>query len=85
MTEFIKRPVAQHGNKLAHGFSAAMLVFLYATFATKEDIAQVNARCDRCEEKRSAQWRRLMDHEVALARIGVTLPMRETNETKPTP
>jgi hypothetical protein len=104
-TEFIRKPVANHGNKLAHGLSAATLVFLYTTFApksdvarldaradrietkfagqaTKEDAANLSARCDRCDESRSAQWRHLMDIQVALARIGFTVPKPET---KPQP
>lgn len=87
-TEFLTKdgPVAKHGvkhgNKYAHGLSAGALVFLYATFATKSEVTRLESRCDKCDEKRAAQWRKLMDHEVALAKAGVHVVSSEWNANR---
>lgn len=78
-TDFFKKEgmvatqVTKHGNKAYNGLSAAAIVWMFATFATKSDVALVSTRCDKCEEARTTYWMRLMDHEVALAKQGITV------------
>lgn len=75
--------IAKHGNKAFNGLSAAAICWMFATFATKSDVDLLNKRCDRCDEKRALQWQRLMDHEVALAKSGVTVVRADWKEITP--
>lgn len=58
--------LAKHGNKAYNGLSAAAIVWLFLTFVQKDDFTRHE---DKESVARSQTWQRLMDHEVAIAKI----------------
>ncbi len=77
-TETFKRSaLVRHGNKAFNGLSAAAIVWMFATFAQKQDLVRHE---DRESATHAKQWQKLMDHEVALARHGFTEFAGSTND-----
>ncbi len=58
MTETFQK----HGGKLLGAANTGLIIFLYATFATRSDLADHEAREHKqCVESRAEQWRNTMD------------------------
>lgn len=72
----MNKSITKHANKVGHGLSAAALMFLYATFATKDSLLRHE---DKEASSRSKVWQRLMDHEVSLAKINALSVTEPTN------
>lgn len=79
-TDFFRKegPVAKHGNKVFNGVSAGLLVWIFATFATKEQFNDHARRCEggaeKCELKRSKQWQKIADLELEIERVKLRSP-----------
>lgn len=55
--------IGKHANSAYNGLSAAAIVFLYATFPSKED---VDRHIDKLNAAQSKQWQQLMDNHVEI-------------------
>jgi hypothetical protein len=58
-----KEGVGKHANAAYNGLSAAAIVWLFVTFASKDD---VNRFIDQTNLERSKVWQKVMDQEVEL-------------------
>lgn len=58
--------MAKHGNAAFNGLSGAAIVWLFVTFASKDDL---NRHIDQANTERSQNWQKLMDHELELDRL----------------
>lgn len=71
-----KQAVAKHGNAAFNGLSGAAIIWLFATFPTKEDMRrEVDREHSRCVEAAAQRWRDGMDMFQTRRAIG----MVETN------
>lgn len=82
--------VSKHGNKVYNGLSAGAIIWLFATFPSKDllndHVRQSDKVHDECSQKRSKQWQRIADLELELERVRirtgrVTPHLPGTNET----
>lgn len=80
VTSFTKagNAVTRHGNKAAHFVSLGMIAWLTATFAGKDSFSEHVRQSDRiheeCSSKRSRQWQKIADLELAIERLRLQTP-----------
>lgn len=57
---------ARHANAAFNGLSGAAIVWLFVTFASKDD---VNRHIDQSNLERSKVWQKVMDQELEIDRL----------------
>lgn len=73
--ESAKQAVSSHGNKVFNGLSAGAIIWLFATFPSKDrlddHVRQSDKVHEECASKRSKQWQRIADLELELERVKI--------------
>lgn len=69
---------AKHANAAFNGLSGAAIVWLFVTFASKDD---VNRHIDQSNLERSKVWQKVMDQELEIDRLKRRFGMIEHTNT----
>lgn len=71
-----KDSVGRHGNKVYNTLSAGAIIWMLATFASKESFTEHCRRCEKANDenaaKRSQIWQKIGDMELDVQRIDLT-------------
>lgn len=76
-TSFVERSkgaAKQHGNKVAHGISAGLLIFLYTYFVP---VAMFREYKEETRQQSAEQWRKLADFDLKLDEIRMKIDRLE--------